>query len=135
MVPESWVRATLIHEPALMDWATRVAVVKSGLFNASVSDSFWFRSNGISRSTLAPWTTRPTVGKFFRTLSPVAAPTEEPAGRDRPLRDRVHLPVGALERGHHEGPALQRLGVADRVDQRVQPAAGCARTAAAPPSP
>ena len=64
MLPESWVRATLPTD-ALMDWATRVAVVKSGLFSARVSESVWFRLNGISRSTLAPWTTRPTVVKFF----------------------------------------------------------------------
>ena len=58
--------------------AMRVAVVKSGWCSARLSVSFWFRLKGISFSTSAPCTTRPTVVKFFCTLSPLFAPTVKP---------------------------------------------------------
>ncbi len=45
----------------------------------------------------------------------------DPARDDRPLSHRVDLPVGPVERRHHQRPAQQAFRVPDRRDRHVDP--------------
>ena len=61
-----------VPRPApLTAWASRTAVVKSDCWSTSTTEA-GSSAAGTSRSTTAPFGTRPTVGWFFCTVSPPA---------------------------------------------------------------
>ena len=91
--------------------AMRLAVVKSALRSASRTWPRWLSANSISRSMMAPLAMRPTVGTPCVILA--ASPCDlEAADRQRALRHRIDVAVGAEQRRHQQRAALQALGVA-----------------------
>ena len=101
----------------------RAAVVKSGLRSASRMSRIWVKSKATSRSTRAPDGISPAVGTPWVTRLGLAL-GDDAAGDDRALGDRVDLPVGGVERRHHQRAAEQAARVADRRDGDVDLAAG-----------
>ena len=105
--------------------ATRVAVRKSALRQVEARR----RRRGskpvsTARSTVAPSGMRPTEGTLTVSLRAVLRRDAEPADREVALRHRVDLAVGAVQRGHDQRAAAQRLGLADGRDGDVEPLAG-----------
>ena len=96
----------------------RFAVVKSGLRSASRNWPSRLSAKSISRSISAPLEMRPTVGTPRVTLGGFAF-GREAADRERALRDRVDIAVGAEQRRDEQRAALQALGVAQRRDGDV----------------
>ena len=112
----------------------RAAVVKSGFRSASRMSRTWVKSKPTSRSTRAPAGISPAVGTPWVTRLGLAL-GDDAAGDDRALRHRVDLPVGGVQRRHHQRAAEQARGVADRRDRHVDLARRPARRAAASRSP
>ena len=110
--------AVLTPMKSLTAAAMRLAVVKSGLRSASRALGRRLSAKSISRSMMAPLAMRPTVGTPLVTLAACAF-GREAADRDRALRHRIDVAVGAEQRGDEQGAALQVLGVAERGDGDV----------------
>ena len=96
----------------------RLAVVKSALRSARRRLGRRLSAKSISRSMIAPLEMRPTVGtpRVILAASPSAW---KPPIASEPCADRVDVAVGAEQRRHQQGAALQALGVADRRDGDV----------------
>jgi hypothetical protein len=75
-------------------------------------------AKGTSRSITAPAGDAAVGGRALGDGGGIALGAEAGDG-DRALADRIDLAVGAHERGHEQGAALQALGVADGGDGEV----------------
>ena len=91
----------------LMPSARRADVVKSGECRLSMTKGSVVKPFGTSRSTVAPFGTRPAEGTLTAMLRAVLAGNAEAADHQAALRDGVHLAVGADQRRHDQTTAAQ----------------------------
>ena len=98
---------------SLIAAAMRLAVVKSGLRSASRTWLSRLSANSISRSMMRAVGDAADGRHAARDLGGFAFGLEA-ADRERALRDRIDVAVGAEQRRDQQRAALQALGVAER---------------------